>query len=108
VTLRYPLLVKAGNDYERLVPVQDGNGALTNVDGWAAVGQIREGPGTPVLHTLTLTPTGTNVQVVISAAASTAWPFRLAKYDIKLTSPGGKATRLIEGSVVVYPQITAA
>ena len=108
MTLRYPLLVKAGEDYERLVPVKDGNGNPANVDGWQAIGQIREGPGTPLLHTLTLTPTGTNVRVVITGAASAAWTFRLAKYDIKLTAPNTTATRFVEGAVVVYPQISVA
>jgi hypothetical protein len=108
VTLRYPLLVKQGEDFEKLLPVLDGNKQPANVDGWQAIGQIREGPGTPLLHTLTLTPTGTSVRVTISGTASAAWPFRLAKYDIKLTSPGAIATRLIEGAVVVYPQISVA
>jgi hypothetical protein len=107
VALRYDLLVEQGADYERLFPVFDGNGAPANVDGWTVTGQIRGSYGdTTVLHTLTLVPTGTNVRLTIPAATSAAWAWRLARFDIELTAPNTTVTRLVEGAVVVYPEIT--
>jgi hypothetical protein len=53
-----------------------------------------------------LVPTGTNVRLTIPAATSAAWAWRLARFDIELTAPNTTVTRLVEGAVVVYPEIT--
>jgi hypothetical protein len=59
-----------------------------------------------VLHTLALTLSGTAVTLRIPAATSAAWTFSLGRYDVELTAPDGTVTRLVEGSVVVRPEIT--
>lgn len=109
--LPYDLTVYQGEDYHRDIPMTDtGTGQPLNITGWTMAGQIRGSysPTDPVLHTLTLTADGTNLAVDIPAAASSAWTFRLARYDVKLTAPNATATRTVQGSVVVYPQITRA
>ena len=107
MALDYDLVVNQGETYERLIPVKDGNGQPANVDGWQVAGQIRATHDSDeVLHTLSLTATGTNVRLVIPAATSSTWMFRLAKYDVELVAPNTTVTRLIEGSVVVKPEIT--
>lgn len=40
------------------------------------------------------------------AAASSAWSFSLARYDVEATASDGTVTRLLGGSVVVSPEIT--
>ena len=104
---RYTLDVNQGEDFKRLVPVLDADDAPTNVNGWTAVGQIRgDHYSDTVLHTLALTPTGTNVEVSIPGSASAAWEWHAARYDIKLTNPSGTVTRLIQGNVIVRFQVT--
>lgn len=104
--LRYDLIVEQGCDYERSIPVLGLEEGAT-LAGWTAAGQIRAGYGSgTVLHTLDLTPTGTNVVLKIPAAASAAWTWRLARYDVELTAPDDTVTRLVEGAVVVSAEIT--
>lgn len=106
--LPYTLTVYQGEDYERAVPMTDtGTNTPLDITGWTVAGQIRAGySSTTVLHTLTLTPSGTDLIVEIPGSVSAAWPWRLARYDVKLTAPNGKATRSLQGSVVVYAEIT--
>lgn len=104
---RHDLIVKTGRDYEDTVPVV-GLADGATLTGWTATGQIRNGygPAAPLLHTLTLIPSGTNIVLQIPAAASVAWTWRLAKYDVKLTAPDGTEDDFLEGSVVVFPAVT--
>lgn len=106
--LKYDLIVDQGADYERSIPVlgEDGQSVET-LAGWSVAGQIRASYlSTMVLHQLDVTVSGTDVLLSIPAAVSSAWAFRLARHDIELTAPDGAVTRLIEGSVLVRPEIT--
>lgn len=107
MALRYDLIVNQGEDYERAIPVLDGNGSPANVDGWGVEGQIREGyQSGVVLADLDVTASGTDVILRISASTSAAWAWRLARYDVELTAPNTTVTRFLQGSVVVNPEIT--
>lgn len=108
MALRYDLLINQGETYRRAIPVTDtGTGQPLDVTGWTAMGQIRASYGSDtVLHTLTLTPDGTDLILEIPGDVSAAWTWRLGRYDIKLTAPNTTVTRLLEGSVVVYAQTT--
>lgn len=108
MTLAYDLTVKQGEDYDRAIAVTDtGTGQPADITGWAVQGQIRAGYSSPtILHTLDVTASGTDVVLHIPKATSSAWTWRLARYDIELTAPSGKTTRFMEGSVVVYAEVT--
>lgn len=106
--LRYDLIVDQGADYRRTIPVlRDDGQPVETLDGWQVAGQIRAGyASTTVLHQLDVTVSGTDVLLRIPAAVSSTWAFRLARYDLELQAPDGTTTRLVEGSVVVRPEIT--
>jgi hypothetical protein len=105
--IRYDLLVEQGCDYTLTVPVLDDAGQPQTLAGWTVRGQIRAGYSSPtVLHTLALTLSGTAVTLRVPATASAAWTFSLGRYDVELEAPDGTVTRLVEGSVVVRPEIT--
>lgn len=105
----YDLKIFQGEDYRREIPMTDtGTGQPLDITGWTMAGQIRAGysAADPVLHTLTLTADGTDLVVDIPGASSSAWTWRLARYDVKLTAPNATATRIVSGSVVVYAEVT--
>ena len=104
----YHLIVDQGANYALSIPVLNDNGGPTTVTGWTVTGQIRAYPnGSTVLHELELTVGGTTVTLQIPAADSSAWTWRTGRYDVELTSPDGLVkARLIEGLVVVRPEVT--
>lgn len=110
MTLRFDLLVNQGETYRKAIPLTDtGTSQPLDITGWTVLGQIRvsHASGT-VLHTLSLTPDGTDLVVEIPDTASAAWTFRLARYDVRVVAPNTDTTRLVEGAVVVKPQVSRA
>lgn len=105
--LKYDLIVDQGATYILYIPVFDDNGDPAYVEGWAATGQIRaDYNSTTVRHTLALTPIENSIVLTIPAADSTAWTWQLGRYDVELVAPSTTVTRLIEGWVVVRPNVT--
>jgi hypothetical protein len=105
--LTYPLVVEQGADYALSIPVLNASAQPVTVDGWTAAGQIRATPySDAVVHDLDLTPSGSTVVLRIPAAASATWTWQVARYDVELTSPGGDISRLVEGPVVLRPNVT--
>ena len=106
---RFDLIIEQGADYEATIPVLDEAGQPQTLTGWTAAGQIRAGyASTTALATLDLTAGATDIILRVPAATSAAWGFRLARYDVEVVAPGGATTRLVEGAVVVRPEITRA
>lgn len=110
MALRYPLIVKQGATYRRRIPVVDtaDDQPADSTAGYTAVGQIRRSttPGAALLHTLDLTFDGTDLVLTIPAATSAGWSWRLARYDVEVTTPDGTVVDFLEGPVVVRPEIT--
>jgi hypothetical protein len=106
--LCYDLIIDQGTDYTRSIPVlglADGD----TLAGWMVAGQIRAGYASPtVLHTLDLTVSGTDIVLHIPAATSADWTWRRGRWDIEVIDPIGTVTRLVEGAVVIRPEITRA
>jgi hypothetical protein len=105
--LKYDLIVKQGADYVKTFPVL-GLAEDDTLDGWTFAGQVRASyaPSAPLLHTLDLSVSGQNLVVRIPHAASSAWTWRLARYDVEYTAPDGSRDDFLEGAVVVRPAIT--
>lgn len=102
--LDYPLEIEQGADYGPLAFPISGVGSLA---GWSVAGQVRmDHPSRGLLHTLDVTCSGTDVVLHVPAAASAAWGWRSGRYDVELTSPTGKVTRVLKGAVRVDPEVT--
>jgi hypothetical protein len=100
---RHHLLIEQGSDYVVTIPVSGVSGTLTD---WDAAGQIRESVDGTLLHELSCDVGESAVTIEIPAATSSAWTWTRGVYDVKLTAPGGGASRLIKGAVLVDPQVT--
>jgi hypothetical protein len=61
-----------------------------------------------IVHDFTteLALAGSEVRMSIPAAVSTSWAWTSANYDLELVAPSGAVTRLVEGHVLVRPEIT--
>lgn len=109
MALDYDLEIDQGEDYDRVIPVTDTTPDEEPVDvtGWSILGQIRERyESDTILHTLNITIAGTELILSIPGSVSSAWTWRLARYDIKLTSPDLKRRRFMKGMVVVDPEVS--
>jgi hypothetical protein len=95
---------------------------ITNPSGYAIRAQIRRtrfdsvlfewsstpasGQGTAILNYVPGSPPSSTVALILTGAESAVFPFRIAKWDVFLIDPIGRATCLAEGDVRVDPYIT--
>lgn len=104
---QFTIVVDQGSDYALRIPVLDTNAQAVTVDSWTVKGQVRARYPAAVPQELDVAPDGTAVILRIPASYSTDWAFRSARYDVEITSPDGlTTTRLIEGPLIVKPEIT--
>lgn len=113
MALRFDLRVNQGESFRVTIPVLDENNDPVAVTGMTVRGQIRAWDSAPTaLYEWSptagnLAVSGSNVFLTVPAAESSAWTFRSGVYDVEIVDPGTSATsRLVEGLVVVYPEIT--
>jgi uncharacterized protein YegP (UPF0339 family) len=114
----YSLYIDAGADFSIRFNVKNSDGTIVDLTGYSARMQVRR------LHTsatvdLSLTsPVGGlsvggsdgNVDIDITNAQTAALCVNNAEsvyfYDLEVQSEGGQVTRVVEGKVIVKPQIT--
>lgn len=113
MTLRYDLRINQGENFRLSIPVLDDNGDPVNVTGMTARGQIRSwDSATTALYEWSstagnITVVGTQVILDVPPTTSTIWSWRTGVYDVELVDTGTSiTTRLVEGVVVVHPEIT--
>lgn len=110
---RYDLIVDAGATYTDTITFRDSAGALVNLTGYTAAMKIRPTVESSTVSLsltqasgLTLGGAAGTVLITISAAQSTALDSGNFVYDLKVTSAGGVATRLVEGTVTVNADVS--
>lgn len=109
MALQFDIVIDQGSDYEVTFPVLDEAGDPQALDGWAVRSQVRElASDAEVLHDFVdeLSIDGSDVQLVVPADVSAAWAWVSAVYDIELVAPNDEVTRLVEGRVIVRPEVT--
>jgi hypothetical protein len=107
--LRHDLVIEQGSTYRLSVPVLDDTSEPLDITGWTVRGQIRLTHASPtVAYDLGphLAIAGTAVEVTIPAEDSSLWTWCGGVYDVELVDPDGNPTRLIQGNVVVSPEVT--
>jgi fibronectin type 3 domain-containing protein len=112
---RYDMYVDAGATYVDVVTFRDSAGALVNLTGYTAALKIRptvESSTTTLSLTqasgLTLGGAAGTVTITLTAANTTTLASGNYVYDLKVTSAGGVATRLVEGDVIVSAEVSRA
>jgi len=114
VTLQYHLRINQGETFQVAIPVLNDNNSPVVLAGMTARGQIRTHAEAPTtLYEWSFTANNlafdtNNVVITVPAATSSLWTWRTAQYDVELTDADGVVTRLVEGHVIVPPEITRA
>lgn len=113
MTMRYDLRINQGESFRLTIPVLNDSNNPVTVTGMTARGQIRAWDSSaPALYEWSaangnLVLSITNVIILVPPAASSAWTFRSAQWDLELVDPAtSTTTRLVEGLVIVEPEIT--
>lgn len=110
---RYDLYLEAGATYTDVVTFRDSAGALVNLTGYTAAMKIRPSKESSTVslsltHSsgLALGGAAGTVTITITAAQTTTLDSGDFVYDLKVTSAGGVATRLVEGNVTVSADVS--
>ena len=112
MTLRHNLRINQGETFQVDIPVLDDDSNPVPVSGMIARAQIRSTAGNgAVLYDWSLTAanivlTDSTITLKVPAADSAGWAWRTGAWDLELVNGAGTVTRLIEGWVVVHPEVT--
>jgi hypothetical protein len=112
MSLRFDLRINQGETFKLAIPVLDDDGNPVTLSGMTARGQVRSyATSSTVLYEWStangnLAFNANDVVITVPATASTAWTWKTAAYDVELADDAGAVTRLVEGHVVVHPEVT--
>ncbi len=101
------LYVDQGADFSAEVGVYDDNNNSWDLTGYSGVAKIKKSYSstTATDFTVTIAATGT-VTLKLSATTTASMSEGRYLYDVVITSPSAKKTRVIEGIVTVNPGVT--
>jgi hypothetical protein len=108
----YSLTIEQGATLRLIVTYKDPTGAPIDLTGYSARCQIRRSVGGSILLNLTtqnggIILGGSAGTITLLASASTTTPLTgSGVYDLELVSSGGEVTRVLEGTVVISPNVT--
>jgi len=103
--------IDQGSDYENIITINDSSGSPRNLTGYTVASQIRKGHGSTTSYPFTAAlfgndPATGRIILTLTNTQTSAIPAGRYVYDIELTSPAGKKSRVIEGIVTLSPETT--
>lgn len=109
------LTIEQGATFRRVISLRDYNtNAIKNLTGFTARMQIRAFVAdTATLVSLTTENGGITIDaaegqitLIITAAVTASMTWRKAVYDLEIIDGSGTVTRLLQGSIIVSPEVT--
>lgn len=105
------LFVDAGTNYSNVITVASASGAPLDLTGYTVKSQMRKSYTSTTAYDFTCSVYDANnglIRIQLSNSQSSAIPHGRYLYDLEITGPSPDLvkTRVIEGIVVVTPQIT--
>jgi len=109
--LDYDLRIDQGAEYRLRIPVLDQDGDPVNLSGWSLRGEVRATYGSPYVlfdlnSSLSVDDDAVHAVLTILGPDSAPWVWTEAVYDVEIVDPGGSPYRLIQGRVLVSPEVT--
>jgi len=90
-----------------LFPVVNASNVPVDMTGWTGQAQVRETYDGDLIDSLTVSCDNTGVLVTWTGEQTDLWPaFTWGVWDLEVTSPQGKVTRLAEGKVYLSSGVT--
>jgi hypothetical protein len=109
----YSFYAEQGATLERVITYTDSAGAIINLTGYTAKMQVRTSAesATVVLELtssagITINGTAGTLSILVAASVLSAIAPLIYVYDLEITAPSGKVTRLIEGRFYVKAEVT--
>lgn len=103
------LFVDAGSTYSNIITVASTNGQPLNLTGFIVASQLRKSFQSSVAYSFNASifdaVTG-RIRLQLTDEQSEDIPPGRWLYDVEIESPTGARTRVVEGIVIVTPQIT--
>lgn len=103
------LYVDQGSFFRTNVTVSSTNGTPLDLTGYTVASQMRKSyqSSTGYNFTSSITnPIQGRVRIELTSESSRTIPAGRYLYDLEVTSPSGEKTRVVEGIVIVNPEIT--
>lgn len=103
------LYIDAGADYSIIVTANQGNGDPLNLTGYTVRSQIRKSYASSVAYDFTATvfaTTSGKIRLSLTNAQTSAIKPGRYLYDVEITSSAGEKRRVLEGIIIVTPEIT--
>ena len=103
------LYVDQGSFFRTNVTVSSTNGTPLDLTGYTVASQMRKSYQSSTAYNFTTSisnPTQGRVRIELSSEQSRIIPAGKYLYDLEVTSPTGEKTRVVEGIVLINPEIT--
>lgn len=103
------LYIDAGSDYSIIVTANQSNGDPLNLTGYTVKSQIRKSYASPTAYDFTATVFSANagkIRLALTATQTSAIKPGRYLYDVEITSSIGEKRRVLEGIIIVTPEIT--
>lgn len=104
------LYVDQGSDYSNIITIASSTGAALDLTNYTVKSQMRKSYGSSVAYDFTTSvysAVNGRIRLQLAATAASAIPAGRYLYDIEITNTLTSAkTRVLEGIVVVTPEIT--
>lgn len=103
------LFVDQGSDYSNIITVESANGVGLDLTEYTVKSQMRKSYTSSTAYDFTAVVSSAvdgQITLSLSSADSEEIPPGRYLYDVEITSPINKKTRVVEGIATITPQIT--
>ena len=103
------LYIDAGADYSIIVTANQSNGDPLNLTGYTVKSQIRKSYASSTAYDFTATvysEVAGKIRLLLTATQTSAIKPGRYLYDVEITSAIGEKRRVLEGIIIVTPEIT--
>lgn len=103
------LYIDAGADYSIIVTANQGNGDPLNLTGYTVKSQVRKSYASSTAYNFTASifaATSGKIRLSMTATQTSAIKPGRYLYDVEITSANGEKRRVLEGIIIITPEIT--